>query len=56
MPHQGHFLDSDVPVAGILFNSPLHGEYFPVPGPVTRLTCPIQCVCWMTVLWSTRRY
>lgn len=25
MPHQGHFLDSDVPTAAFLFNSPLHG-------------------------------
>ncbi|OJT14565.1 Alpha-mannosidase [Trametes pubescens] len=24
MPHQGHFLESDVPIAAILFNSPLH--------------------------------
>ncbi|KAI0632608.1 glycosyl hydrolases family 38 N-terminal domain-containing protein [Trametes polyzona] len=24
MPHEGHFLESDVPVAAILFNSPLH--------------------------------
>lgn len=25
MPHQGHFLESDVPMAAYLFNSPLHG-------------------------------
>ncbi|KAI8992732.1 glycosyl hydrolases family 38 N-terminal domain-containing protein [Trametes punicea] len=24
LPHQGHFLESDVPIAGILFNSPLY--------------------------------
>ncbi|KAI0654605.1 galactose mutarotase-like domain-containing protein [Cubamyces menziesii] len=24
LPHQGHFLESNVPIAGILFNSPLH--------------------------------
>jgi alpha-mannosidase len=24
-PHQGHFIQSDVPVAAYLFNSPLHG-------------------------------
>ncbi|KAI0713074.1 glycoside hydrolase family 38 protein [Cerioporus squamosus] len=24
MPHQGHFLESDVPIAAILFNSPIH--------------------------------
>ena len=26
MPHQGHFLESDVPIAATLFNSPIHGE------------------------------
>jgi alpha-mannosidase len=26
MPHRGHFLESDVPVAAYLFNSPIHGE------------------------------
>lgn len=25
MPHKGHFLESDVPMAAYLFNSPLHG-------------------------------
>ena len=25
MPHVGHFLESDVPIAAYLFNSPLHG-------------------------------
>ncbi|KAF8182889.1 alpha-mannosidase [Pholiota molesta] len=25
MPHEGHFLESDVPIAGYLFNSPLRG-------------------------------
>jgi alpha-mannosidase len=29
LPHQGHFLESDVPMAGYLFNSPLHGWCFP---------------------------
>ncbi|KAI0753803.1 hypothetical protein C8Q74DRAFT_1373733 [Fomes fomentarius] len=24
LPHEGHFLESDVPIAGIIFNSPLH--------------------------------
>ncbi|THH17029.1 hypothetical protein EW146_g3709 [Bondarzewia mesenterica] len=24
LPHQGHFLESDVPIAGFLFNSPVH--------------------------------
>lgn len=28
MPHQGHFLESDVPKAAYLFNSPLHGKNF----------------------------
>ncbi len=27
MPHQGSFLESDVPVAAYLFNSPLHGTF-----------------------------
>ena len=26
MPHEGHFLESDVPVAGQLYNSPLRGK------------------------------
>ncbi|KAF8878221.1 glycoside hydrolase family 38 protein [Infundibulicybe gibba] len=26
MPHEGHFLDSDVPMAAYIFNSPLHGK------------------------------
>ena len=26
MPHEGHFLESDVPVAGHLYNSPLRGS------------------------------
>lgn len=25
MPHEGHFLESDVPIAAYIFNSPLHG-------------------------------
>ncbi|KAA1467023.1 hypothetical protein DENSPDRAFT_876986 [Dentipellis sp. KUC8613] len=29
MPHQGHFLESDVPIAGQLFNSPLHMRFIP---------------------------
>ena len=31
MPHEGHFLESDVPVAGHLYNSPLRGSlsFFP---------------------------
>ncbi|KAK7679936.1 hypothetical protein QCA50_016882 [Cerrena zonata] len=29
MPHQGHFLESDVPMAAYLFNSPLHVRYVP---------------------------
>ena len=28
MPHEGHFLDSDVPIAGYLYNSPLRGSGF----------------------------
>ena len=27
MPHAGSFLESDVPTAAILFNSPLHGMF-----------------------------
>lgn len=27
MPHEGHFLDSDVPMAGYLYNSPLRREF-----------------------------
>ncbi len=26
MPHKGSFLESDVPVAAYLYNSPLHGK------------------------------
>lgn len=26
MPHKGHFLESDVPMAAYLFNSPLHSK------------------------------
>jgi alpha-mannosidase len=26
LPHRGHFLESHVPIAAYLFNSPLHGE------------------------------
>ncbi|ETW79602.1 glycoside hydrolase family 38 protein [Heterobasidion irregulare TC 32-1] len=29
LPHQGHFLESDVPIAGFLFNSPLHVRAIP---------------------------
>ncbi|EPQ55548.1 glycoside hydrolase family 38 protein [Gloeophyllum trabeum ATCC 11539] len=29
LPHAGHFLESDVPLAGYLFNSPLHVRYVP---------------------------
>ncbi|KII92975.1 glycoside hydrolase family 38 protein [Plicaturopsis crispa FD-325 SS-3] len=29
LPHQGHFLESDVPVAAYLFNSPIHVRYLP---------------------------
>jgi hypothetical protein len=28
MPHQGHFLESDVPMAAYLYNSPLRGGLF----------------------------
>ena len=27
LPHRGHFLESHVPIAAYLFNSPLHGEF-----------------------------
>jgi alpha-mannosidase len=27
LPHEGHFLESDVPVAGYLYNSPLRGMF-----------------------------
>lgn len=27
MPHQGHFLESDVPQAAYLYNSPLHRQW-----------------------------
>lgn len=30
LPHVGHFLQSDVPQAAYLFNSPLHCEYLQV--------------------------
>jgi len=30
MPHVGHFLESDVPIAAQIFNSPLHVRYLPV--------------------------
>lgn len=26
MPHEGHFLESDVPMAAYLYNSPLRGN------------------------------
>ncbi|KAH7922134.1 glycoside hydrolase family 38 protein [Leucogyrophana mollusca] len=29
MPHVGHFLESDVPIAAYIFNSPLHVRYVP---------------------------
>ncbi|THH30155.1 hypothetical protein EUX98_g4044 [Antrodiella citrinella] len=29
MPHQGHFLESDVPIAAFLYNSPLHVRFVP---------------------------
>ncbi|KAL4246947.1 glycosyl hydrolase 38 family protein [Abortiporus biennis] len=29
MPHEGHFLESDVPIAAFLFNSPVHVRYVP---------------------------
>ena len=29
MPHRGHFLQSKVPIAAYLFNSPLHGKLLP---------------------------
>ncbi|KAJ3983926.1 glycosyl hydrolases family 38 N-terminal domain-containing protein [Lentinula detonsa] len=29
MPHKGHFLESDVPMAAYLFNSPMHVRYLP---------------------------
>ncbi|KAL6305038.1 glycosyl hydrolases family 38 N-terminal domain-containing protein [Sparassis latifolia] len=32
MPHKGHFLESDVPVAAYLFNSPLHLRLLPEEG------------------------
>lgn len=28
LPHEGHFLESDVPMAAYLFNSPLYREFF----------------------------
>jgi hypothetical protein len=27
MPHEGHFLESDVPIAGYLYNSPLRRKF-----------------------------
>ena len=42
LPHVGHFLESDVPIAAYLYNSPLHGRsrsprpFFELEG----LTCP----------------
>jgi alpha-mannosidase len=38
MPHVGHFLESDVPQAAYLFNSPVHGRSLPP----TRVTCVID--------------
>jgi alpha-mannosidase len=36
LPHAGHFLDSDVPIAAYLFNSPLHGAFLLVDAPTGR--------------------
>ncbi|KAI0293181.1 glycosyl hydrolases family 38 N-terminal domain-containing protein [Multifurca ochricompacta] len=35
LPHRGHFLQSFVPIAAYLFNSPLHVRYIPHGGAVT---------------------
>jgi alpha-mannosidase len=45
MPHRGHFLQSHVPIAAYLFNSPLHGT-FPAPPPIqiSDALLAVRCV------------
>ncbi|KAG6840407.1 hypothetical protein C0991_006916 [Blastosporella zonata] len=38
LPHEGHFLESDVPVAAYLYNSPVRVRYVPKGGDVTMST------------------
>ncbi|KDQ59961.1 glycoside hydrolase family 38 protein [Jaapia argillacea MUCL 33604] len=38
LPHVGHFLESDVPMAAYLFNSPLHLRYIQVDGVQSALS------------------
>jgi len=40
MPHQNHFLDSDVPMAAYLYNSPLRVRYLPKDGDALMATLP----------------
>ncbi|KAI0944229.1 hypothetical protein AcW1_010259 [Taiwanofungus camphoratus] len=45
MPHKGHFLESDVPMAAYLFNSPLHMRYLLEEGaqaPMLKLLRPFS--------------
>ncbi|KAG6862107.1 hypothetical protein C0995_005917 [Termitomyces sp. Mi166 len=37
MPHEGHFLESDVPIAAYLYNSPLRVRYIPHDGDTTMM-------------------
>ena len=39
MPHEGHFLESDVPVAGHLYNSPLRGVLIMYSCPCIIVRC-----------------
>ncbi|KAI0061336.1 glycoside hydrolase family 38 protein [Artomyces pyxidatus] len=43
MPHDGHFLQSDVPIAGYLFNSPVHVRFM-ADGGLPALTAPTSFV------------
>jgi alpha-mannosidase len=38
LPHKGHFLESDVPIAGYLFNSPMYCIYRRFPASTLTLT------------------
>jgi len=38
LPHVGHFMESDVPIAAHIFNSPLHVRYFPITSDSPLLT------------------
>lgn len=45
MPHVGHFLESDVPKAAYLYNSPLHSKYHMVKyDHGLSIQCTVRCV------------